>query len=95
MIAIDEAGIEINMPVHDAILFQVNRKGCAEKIRLVRRLMEQAAKDVLDAPIPVEFKIIRKQFDQEGKDQEKWERIMSIYNEARCNKKLHHKKEVM
>ncbi len=95
MIAIDEAGIEINMPVHDAILFQVGRRGCAEKFRLVKKLMEQAAKDVLGAPIPVELKIIRKQFDQEEADQEKWNRIMSIYEKFRCKKRLHPKSKVV
>ena len=95
MIAIDEAGIEINMPVHDAILFQVDRRGCAEKFRLVKKLMEQAAKDVLGAPIPVELKIIRKQFDQEEADQEKWNRIMSIYEKFRCKKRLHPKSKVV
>ena len=95
MIAIDEAGIEINMPVHDAILFQVDRKGCAKKFRLVKKLMEQAAEDVLGAPIPIELKIIRKQYDQEEQAQEKWNRIMSIYEKARCNKTLHRKKEEM
>ena len=95
MIAIDEAGIEINMPVHDAILFQVDRKGCAKKFRLVKKLMEQAAEDVLGAPIPIELKIIRKQYDQEEQAQEKWNRIMSIYEKARCNKTLHRKKERM
>ena len=89
MIAVDEAGIEISMIMHDALLIHVDRKGCAGKFRQVRQIMEQAAKDVLGAVIPVEIKIIRKEYKLGKEPQEKWDRIMSIYNKSRCNEKLH------
>ena len=92
MIAVDEAGIEISMIVHDAMLIHVDRKGCAGKIKQVQRIMEQAAKDVLGAIIPVETKIIKKNYKLDEGAQEKFDRIMSIYNKSRCSEKLHLKK---
>ena len=89
MIPVDEAGIEISMTMHDALLIHVDRKGCAGKFKQVRSIMEQAAKDVLGAAIPVEIKIIKKEYKQAGEPQKKWDRIMSIYNKSRCNESLH------
>ena len=89
MIAVDESGIEISMTMHDALLVHVDRKGCAGKFKQVRSIMEQAAKDVLGAAIPVEIKIIKKEYKQAGEPQKKWDRIMSIYNKSRCNESLH------
>ena len=89
MIAVDEAGIEISMIMHDALLVHVDRKGCAGKFKQVRQIMEQAAKDVLGAVIPVEIKIIKKDYKLAEEPQKKWNRIMSIYNKSRCNEKLH------
>ena len=57
--------------------------------------MEKAAKDVIGAVIPVEIKIIKKEYKLDGDPQEKWNRIMSIYNKFRCNDSLHLKKEEM
>ena len=93
MIAVDESGIEISMTMHDALLVHVDRKGCAGKFKQVRSIMEQAAKDVLGAAIPVEIKIIKKEYKQAGEPQKKWDRIMSIYNKSRCNESLHLKNE--
>jgi len=95
MIAVDEAGIEISMTVHDALLIHVARKGCAKIFTQVRQIMEKAAKDVIGAVIPVEIKIIKKEYKLDGDPQEKWNRIMSIYNKFRCNDSLHLKKEEM
>ena len=81
--------VEISMTMHDALLIHIDKKGCAEKIRQVRRIMEQAAKDVLGAVIPVEIKIIKKDYKLNGEPQKKWDRIMSIYNKSRCNESLH------
>jgi DNA polymerase I-like protein with 3'-5' exonuclease and polymerase domains len=92
MIAVDEAGIEISMIMHDAILIHVDRKGCAGKLKQVQRIMELAAKDVLGAIIPVEIKIIKRNYKLDKDVQEKWDRIMSIYNKSRCSEKLHLKK---
>ena len=92
MIAVDEAGIEISMIMHDAMLIHVDRKGCAGKIKQAQRIMEQAAKDVLGAIIPVETKIIKKNYKLDEGAQEKFDRIMSIYNKSRCSEKLHLKK---
>ena len=89
MIAVDEAGIEISMIMHDALLVHVDRKGCAGKFKQVRQIMEQAAKDVLGAVISVEIKIIKKDYKLDGEPQKKWNRIMSIYNKFRCNEMLH------
>ena len=75
--------------MHDALLVHVDRKGCAGKFKQVRQIMEQAAKDVLGAVIPVEIKIIKKDYKLAEEPQKKWNRIMSIYNKSRCNEKLH------
>ena len=54
-----------------------------------------STRDILGSPIPVELKIIKKQCDQEGDDQEKWNRIMSLYEKSRCKKILHLKSKEM
>ena len=91
MTAVDEAEIEISMIMHDALLIHVARKGCAGKIKQARQIMEQASKEVLGAEIPVEIKIFKKDYKLDDGAQEKWDRIMSIYNKSRCNQMLHHK----
>ena len=75
MIDLDEAGFEISMIIHDAVLIHMKRKGCAKRIRLLKKIMSDAAEKVIEAPIPVDTNIIRKTFTQDGEHQERWEAL--------------------
>ena len=69
IIDLDDAGYEISTPVHDAVLVHMNRKGCAASIRKMKRIMSLAAKKIIEFEIPVDVKIIRDQFRQDGEHQ--------------------------
>jgi DNA polymerase-1 len=75
IIELDAAGYEISMPVHDAVLIHMDRKGCAEKIRKLKTIMSEAANKVLGCHIQVDTQIIRSQFFQEKEHQDRWEKL--------------------
>ena len=75
IIDLNEAGYEISMPVHDAVLIHMDRKGCAEKIKNLKSIMSEAAKKVIGCNIQVDTKIIRSQFFQEKEHQERWNKL--------------------
>jgi DNA polymerase I-like protein with 3'-5' exonuclease and polymerase domains len=75
IIDLNEAGYEISMPVHDAVLIHMDRKGCAEKIKNLKLIMSEAAKKVIGCNIQVDTKIIRSQFFQEKEHQERWNKL--------------------
>ena len=75
IIDLDRAGYEISMPVHDACLIHMDRKGCAEKIRKLKSIMSEAAKKVIGCNIPVDTQIIRSQFFQKDEHQERWNKL--------------------
>ena len=83
MIDVDETGIEISMIVHDAILVHVPRKNFAKTIINLKKTMENSAKKVIGQAIPVETKIIRRHFKQEGIHEEKWKQLYSKYSQAK------------
>ena len=72
IIDLDAAGYEISMPVHDAVLIHMDRKGCAEKIRKLKMIMSAAADKVIGCQIQVDTQIIRSQFFQDKEHQERW-----------------------
>jgi len=45
--------------------------------------MENSAKKVIGQAIPVETKIIRRHFKQEGIHEEKWKQLYSKYSQAK------------
>jgi len=78
MIDIDEAGFEISMPIHDAVLIHMERKGWREmlkKIRELKNIMSDAADQVIGWRIPVDVKIIRDQFYQDPEHQKLWDEL--------------------
>ena len=75
IIDLDAAGFEISMPVHDAVLIHMDRKGCAEKIRKLKTIMSEAANKVIGCQIQVDTQIIRSQFFQEKEHQERWQKL--------------------
>jgi len=78
LIDLDEAGFEISMPIHDAVLIHMERKSSKEmlkKIKEIKNIMSGAADQVIGWRIPVEVKIIRDQFHQESEHQKLWEEL--------------------
>ena len=78
IIDLDMAGFEISMPVHDAVLFHMKRKGWREmrkEIQQIQKIMSEAAAKVIRAHIPVEIKIIRSQYEQDKEHQELWKKL--------------------
>ena len=83
IIAADDAGYEISLCVHDALLVHVKKKGWAKKIFNLVQLMEKAAEEVIGFKIPVEIKVIRKHYFQEKSDGEKWNKLYKKYLEVK------------
>jgi len=75
IIDLDNAGFEISMPVHDAVLIHLKRKGCAAKIRQIKKIMSEAANKVISWKIPVDIKIIRDQYRQDKDNQKLWDKL--------------------
>ena len=90
IIDLDNAGFEISMPVHDAVLVHLERKGwkeMREKIRELRNIMSGAADQVIGWKIPVDIKIIRDQFYQDEDNQKLWDRLYEKVLKAKDIKK--------
>ena len=83
IIAVDDAGFEISLSVHDALLVHIKKKGWAKKILKLVQLMEEASEKVIGHKIPVEIKVIRKHFYQSDSDGEKWNKLYKKYLEAK------------
>lgn len=81
--AADDAGFEISMCVHDALLVHIKKKGWARNILKLVKVMEAASEKIIGVKIPVEIKVIRKHFYQEGSDGEKWNKLYKKYLEAK------------
>ena len=81
--AADDAGFEISMCVHDALLVHIKKKDWAKKIFHLVRLMEEASEKIVGVKIPVEIKVIRKNFYQAKDDGEKWNKLYKKYLEAK------------
>ena len=88
MIVLDEEGFEISMIVHDAVLIHMKRKGCAARLRKLKSIMSAAAAKVILSPIPVDLKIIRASFTQDGEHKERWNALyQKLVNAKRGVKK--------
>ena len=88
MIDLDEEGFEISMIVHDAVLIHMKRKGCAARLRKLKSIMRAAAAKVILSPIPVDLKIIRASFTQDGEHKERWNALyQKLVNAKRGVKK--------
>ena len=78
MIDLDEAGFEISMIIHDAVLLHCKRKNLRAMIddnKAIMEIMSRAAEKVIGAPILVDRKIIRKQFYQDKENQKRWNKL--------------------
>ncbi len=51
MIELDDAGFEISMIIHDAILIHMDRKDCRIKIEALKKIMSAAAYEVIGSEI--------------------------------------------
>jgi hypothetical protein len=71
------------MPVHDALLVHIKKKGWARKILELVKVMEDASEKVIGFRIPVDIKVIRKHFFQADSDGEKWNRLHEKYLQAK------------
>ena len=60
------------MPVHDAVLIHIDRKGAREKIETIKTIMSEAAFKVIGTHIKVDTKLITHAFRQEEPHQERW-----------------------
>jgi len=78
LIDLDEAGFEISMPIHDAVLIHMKRKDWKEmrsEIRKIKSIMSSAAVQVINWNIPVDIKIIKDQFRQDKEHQKLWDEL--------------------
>ena len=75
IVDLDDEGFEISMPVHDAVLIHMDRKGAREKIKKIKSIMSEAAKKVIGAPIGVDVNLIGKSYEQSGDDKERWNKL--------------------
>ena len=78
IIDLDDAGYEISMPVHDAVLIHFERKNfktMRHEIKNMQNIMSDAAFKVIGWNIPVDVKIIRDQYFQEPEHQERWNKL--------------------
>ena len=75
MIELDEAGFEISMIVHDAVLIHMDRKNSATNIRAVKQIMSSAAQEVIGSEIPVDIEVIRESYIQKKEHGEMWNKL--------------------
>ena len=78
LIDLDEAGFEVSMLVHDAVLIYLKEKRWQDyfrKIKLGQKIMSHAAYKVIGFNIPVDRKLIRKQFYQDKDNQKRWDEL--------------------
>ena len=80
IIKLDELGFEISMPVHDAVLLHLEKKGFRDmraEIKLVQKVMADSAAQVIGKAIAVDVKIIRDQYYQDDDNQYLWDDLYS------------------
>ena len=77
MIDLDEAGFEISLTVHDAVLIHMPIKNSEARIKELKNIMSAAANTVIGWQIPVDIKIIRDQFYQDKDNQKLWDDLYS------------------
>ena len=78
IIDLHDSNFEISMPVHDAVLIHLKRKGwrvMRKEINELKKIMREAAEKVINTPIQVDIKFIRNQFFQDKVHQDRWDKL--------------------
>jgi hypothetical protein len=75
-----DSGYEVSAIVHDAVLIHVQKSNLKEKIIKAQEILSNAAYEVIGFKIPTDVKIIRRNFEQEGDEQDKFIRVIEKYN---------------
>jgi len=75
MIELDDAGFEISMIIHDAILIHMDRKDCRIKIEALKKIMSAAAYEVIGSEIEVDSQLIKETYQQKGEHKEMWDNL--------------------
>lgn len=76
---LNEAGIKILAPVHDALLCEFDLETCEAEIKKAELIMQEASKIVLGKPLKTDVEIIKypdRYADEKGKDT--WNRVNNI-----------------
>jgi hypothetical protein len=76
-------GHEVSAIVHDAVLIHEPKTNLKERIIEAQEILSNAAYEVIRFKIPTDVRIIRKHFEQDGKDQEKFNRVIEKFNRFR------------
>ena len=77
---LDEQGFEISMTIHDAVLIHCSAENKSfsqirNNIRLIQKIMRDAAEKIIGAPINVDVKLIRGSFTQSGEHKIRWDQL--------------------
>ena len=75
MIELDDAGFEISMTVHDAVLIHMDRKDFRVKVEAIQKIMSTAAKEIIGSEIAVDIKLITHSYIQEGEHKTMWNKL--------------------
>jgi len=70
---------EVSAIVHDAVLIHVPKSNLKEQIIKAQEILSNAAYEVIGFKIPTDVRIIRKYFEQEGGEQDKFNRVIEKY----------------
>ena len=89
-ILINEEGIDICAPVHDALLIEAPEEEIDKAVALAQRCMEKASMIVLDRfKLASDAKVIRNpERFHEDSGQAFWDKVMSILNQIKSDEKL-------
>ncbi len=75
-----DSSYEVSAIVHDAVLIHVQKSNLKEQIIKAQEILSNAAYEVIGFKIPTDVKIIRRNFEQEGDEQDKFIRVIEKYN---------------
>ena len=75
MIELDDAGFEISMIIHDAILIHMDRKDCRIKIEALKKIMSAAAYEVIGSEIEVDTQLIKETYKQKDEHKKMWDSL--------------------
>jgi DNA polymerase I-like protein with 3'-5' exonuclease and polymerase domains len=75
-----DSGYEVSAIVHDAVLIHVPKSNLKEQIVKAQEILSNAAYEVIGFKIPTDVRIIRRNFEQEGDEQDKFIRVIEKYN---------------
>ena len=75
-----DSSYEVSAIVHDAVLIHVPKSNLKEQIVKAQEILSNAAYEVIGFKIPTDVQIIRRNFEQEGDEQDKFIRVIEKYN---------------